>query len=126
MFAFAQRKWALKVTSWSEAPFIPILRILDSQVYISFFKLNGVISIRCPFYLNTEYEVTKTSEQIVLLPEVKQQSTFSQKHKVGNNSINANFLFPYISNFFPLFKSKNVSKCDATFKGCKLYCSFQF
>ena len=45
-------------------------------------------------------------------------STFSQMYKIGNNGINANFVFPYI----PSFLHYN----SITFQGCTLNSSRSF
>ena len=55
-------------------------------------------------------------------------STRSQTHKVDNNGINANFLFPYICSFLHYLDLKKLSKCGIrcqlskgiTFQGCRL------
>ena len=55
-------------------------------------------------------------------------STFSQRHKGGNNGINANFVIPYICHFLHYLNLKMFSKCiirrqfvkESTFQGCRL------
>ena len=61
-------------------------------------------------------------------------STFSHTHKVGNNVINASFVFQYICSFLHYLYLKIFSKCKIkcqlvkgiTFQGCSLYWSFEF
>ena len=44
------------------------------------------------------------------------QSTFSHTHKVGNNSINANFVFPYIFLHYLYLKIIVIVKLDVSWQ----------
>ena len=45
---------------------------------------------------------------------------FLQMHNIGNNGINANFVLPYICNFFLCEVSKFEIKCQLVLKVCIL------
>ena len=70
------------------------------------------------------------SKILVYLPSsIKPRLSFSQTHKVGNNGINANFVFPHSYSFLHYLYLKVFSKCeirfqvikDITFQSCRLY-----